>query len=450
MKKILLPLFIIITSKVIAQPLIADDTSKGVNNNWTVHFQLTIVSQGHPAFHAAYSGLNSLADTAESNALSLTTTLFIGRKLWKGAAFYFNPEIAGGKGISGARGIAGFTNGETFRIGNATPTLYTGRAYLQQLIPLKGTAYINADDDINQVADKIPASRITISAGKFAISDFFDDNKFSHDPRTQFLNWSLMSNGAWDYPANTRGYTYGLVVELIKPTWAARISTVQVPTMANGETMDTKILQAHSETVEIEKSYFINKEPGTVRLLAFHTVSQAPSYRAAIDSAVIGDSSFLQEFTGNEEWHRYGGVKYGFGLSANQDITDNIGVFLRASWNDGKTASWAFTEIDNSISDGININGKAWKRKDDNAGIAFVINGLSKDHRDFLKAGFYGFIIGDGNLNYGNESISEFYYQTKLFDSIFLTGDYQFVNNPGYNKDRGPVSVFSIRLHVML
>jgi high affinity Mn2+ porin len=447
MRKLILLASIFLTSKLIAQTVA--DTSKNKNDNWSVHFQLTVVSQSHAGFHAAYSGLNSLADTVQTNANSLTTTLYIGRKLWKGAAFYFNPEIAGGEGLSGAKGIAGFTNGETFRIGDAAPTLYTARAYLQQQIPLKGASYKNIDDDINQVAGRVPTSYINISAGKFAISDFFDDNKFSHDPRTQFLNWSLMSNGAWDYPANTRGYTYGIVAELIEPTWAARISTVQVPTKANGQTMDGQILKAHSETIEVEKSFFINKEPGTIRLLGFHTISQAPSYRDAINEAAAGDSSSLQVFTGNYEWHKYGGVKYGFGLSANQDLSDNIGFFLRASWNDGKTATWAFTEIDNSISDGLNFAGKLWKRKDDNAGIAFVINGLSKDHRDFLKAGFNGFIIGDGNLNYGNESIAEFYYQTKLYNDIFLTGDYQFVNNPGYNKDRGPVNVFSVRVHVM-
>jgi hypothetical protein len=448
MKKIIFFALIIITSKITAQPV--NDSSKDSSSNWSTHFQLTVISQGHPAFHAAYSGMNSLVDTAESNALSITTTLYVGRKLWKGAAIYFNPEIAGGKGISDAKGIAGFTNGETFRIGNPAATLYTARAYLQQVIALKNSSSINVDDDINQVAGKIPSSRIVISAGKFAISDFFDDNKYSHDPRTQFLNWSLMSNGAWDYPANTRGYTFGLVTELIKPTWAVRISTVQVPEMANGQVMDPKILQAHSETIEFEKSFTIKKEPGTIRLLAFHTVSQAPSYRDAINEAAKGDSSSLPVFEGLYDWHKYGGVKYGFGLSANQDLSDNIGFFLRASWNDGKTATWAFTEIDNSISDGINISGKAWKRKDDNAGIAFVINGLSKDHRDFLRAGFYGFIIGDGKLNYGNESIAEFYYQAKLFSYLFLTGDYQFVNNPGYNKDRGPVNVFSIRCHIAL
>ena len=446
MRKIIFFVLIIISSKLFAQTVAVKDTS----SNWTTHFQLTVVTQGHPAFHAAYSGANSLGDSSESNALSLTTTLFLGRKLWKGAVFYFNPEVAGGKGIGGAKGIAGFPNGETFRIGNPAPTLYTARAYLQQMIALKGSAYVNQDDDINQVADKIPASRIVISAGKFAISDFFDDNKYSHDPRTQFLNWSLMSNGAWDYPANTRGYTDGLVVELIKPTWAMRISTVQVPTMANGQTLDTKVFEAHSETIEFEKSYSIDKKPGTVRLLAFHTVSQAPSYQAAIDSAAIGDNTLLNVINGSEEWHTYGGVKYGFGLSANQDLSNDVGAFLRTSWNDGKTATWAFTEIDNSISAGINIIGNKWKRKDDNIGIAFVTNGISKEHQTFIADGYTGFIIGDGHLNYGRESIAEIYYQAKLFNNFYLTGDYQFVNNPAYNKDRGPVNVFSLRLHVML
>ncbi len=446
MRKIIFFALIIISPGLLAQTNATTDTS----SNWTNHLQLTVVSQGHPAFSAAYSGANSLNNNAESNAVSLTSTLYLGRKLWKGAAFYFNPEIAGGKGVGGAKGIAGFPNGETFRIGDPAPALYTARAYLQQMIALKGAAYTKQEDDMNQVAGKIPDSRIVISAGKFAISDFFDDNKYSHDPRTQFLNWSLMSNGAWDYPANTRGYTVGLVTELIKPTWALRISAVQVPTMANGQELDDKIFKALSETIEFEKSYSINKRPGTVRLLAFHTVSQAPSYQAAIDSAGIGDDNLLNVINGTYEWNKYGGVKYGFGINVNQDISDNAGVFARASWNDGKTATWAFTEIDNSVSAGINIIGTKWKRKDDNVGIAFVSNGISKDHQAFLADGYNGFIIGDGQLNYGRENIAEVFYQAKLFDKYYLTGDYQFINNPAYNKDRGPVNVFSLRFHVML
>ncbi len=442
MRTFILFAFIITSSRTIAQPLI--DSS---NSNWSTHYQLTVISQSHPAFHAAYSGQNSLTNSAE-NASSVTSTLYLGRRLWKGAAFYFNPEIAGGEGIGGTKGIAGFTNGETFRIGDPAPSLYVARAYLKQIIPLRGSMYEEVENDVNQLKDKLPSSRLAISAGKFSISDFFDNNKYSHDPRTQFLNWSLMSNGAWDYPANTRGYTVGLVVELIKPTWALRAAAVQVPKVANGPTMDPEIFKANSETVEFEKSVLINKRAGTIRLLAFHNISQAPSYKDAIAAAAIGDSSSLPVFSGNYEWKKYGGEKYGFGISINQDLSENVGAFFRTSWNNGKTATWAFTEIDKSISAGININGKSWKRSDDNIGIAFVMNGLSSDHRDFLKAGFNGFIIGDGNLNYGAESIAEVYYCTRIFNNIFLTGDYQFVNNPAYNKDRGPVNVFSVRCHI--
>ncbi|HSZ85837.1 MAG TPA: carbohydrate porin, partial [Puia sp.] len=190
------------------------------DSSWSVHFQLTVISQAHSGFKAKYSGTNSLADTPEFGATSITTTLFLGKKLWKGAAFYFNPELSGGRGLSYAVGVAGALNGETYRIGNPAPVVSVARAYLQQNIALNNSYYENVDDAANQVGGKIPSSRITISAGKFSMSDFYDKNSYSHDPRTQFLNWSLMSDGAWDYPANTKGYTYGLVAELIKPTWA--------------------------------------------------------------------------------------------------------------------------------------------------------------------------------------------------------------------------------------
>src|SRR5580693_6378503 len=188
------------------------------DSTWNFHFQLTVISQAHPGFNAKYSGMNSLADTPEFGATSITTTLFLGKKLWRGAAFYFNPELSGGRGLSYALGVAGALNGETYRIGDPAPVVSVARAYLQQNIPLGKTTYEEANDDINQIAEQIPSKGITISAGKFSMSDFYDKNSFSHDPRAQFLNWSLMSNGAWDYPANTKGYTYGLVAELIKPT----------------------------------------------------------------------------------------------------------------------------------------------------------------------------------------------------------------------------------------
>ena len=442
MKQIILIVSITITSIPVFSQTTIDSSKK-----WSYHFQLTAINQTHPSFNAKYSGNNSLSNEGESKKLSLTTTLFLGHKLWKNAALYFNPEIAGGSGISSAKGVAGFTNGETFRIGSTEPVLYIARLFYKQHIPLKNTAYEMVASDANQVEEKIPTSRLTITAGKICLSDFFDNNAYSHDPRSQFINWSLMSNAAWDYPADTRGYTQGLVAELIEPSYAIRFSSVLVPRKANGLQLDYKVTKAHSETVEIEK-IFKTKHPATIRLLAFHTVSQAPTYNTTLAEVKNGDSTSVYVYTGQVEWKKYGGVKYGFGVNAEKEISNNCGAFLKASWNDGKTATWAFTEIDRSVSIGLHIKGNSWKRPSDNIGLAQVINGISKDHQAFLHAGLYGFIIGDGKLNYGAEAITEIYYKAQIASSLFISADYQFVNNPAYNKDRGPVHVFAIRGHI--
>lgn len=442
MRKIFLLLIILkISTTVCAQQYIDS------NKNWSYHFQLTAINQAHTAFKAKYSGENSLLQEAENNKLSLTTTLYVGRKLWKNAALYFNPEIAGGSGLSAAKGIAGFPNGETFRIGSTEPKLYMARLFLRQHFALKNTGYQNIESGSNQVAEILPTSRITITAGKICLADIFDANAYSHDPRTQFMNWSLMSNAAWDYPADTRGYTQGLVAELIKPGWAIRIASVLVPRKANGLQLDYKVTKAHSETLEIEKNW-ATKRAGTVRLLVFRNVSQAPTYSTTLNDVKNGDSSSVEVYTGVKEWKKYGGVKYGFGINADQELSPAIGVFFKASYNDGKTATWAFTEIDRSISFGTNIKGNGWKRPNDNIGIAQVINGISSHHQDFLKAGFYGFIVGDGKLTYGTEKITELYYQAKIAGSFYAAFNYQFVINPAYNKDRGPVNVFAIRGHI--
>jgi high affinity Mn2+ porin len=419
------------------------------NKNWSFHFQLTAINQSHPAFNAKYTGNNSLSNQAEHQKLSVTSTLFTGRKLWKNASIYFNPEIAGGAGISSAKGIAGFTNGETFRIGSADPKLYIARLYLRQHISLQKNAVEKIEDAANQVAETIPANRITLTAGKICLADFFDKNTCSHDPRTQFLNWSLMSNAAWDYPADTRGYTQGLVAEMIHPNWAIRLASVLVPRKANGLQLDYKITKAHSETIEIEKSWQAAR-PGVVRLLVFRNATQAPTYATTLHDAINGDSSSVDVYSGVKEWKKYGGVKYGLGINAEQEISSAGGVFFKASYNDGKTATWAFTEIDESASAGINIKGAEWKRPGDNIGVAQVVNGISKEHQQFLNRGFYGFIIGDGKLNYSTECITETYYQAQISTAFSLSFDYQFVLHPAYNKDRGPVNVFAFRGHIAL
>jgi high affinity Mn2+ porin len=425
----------------------AQSSSSDSSAKWTSHFQLTVIAQQHSAFPSKYSGNNSLADTVEPVATSLTSTLFLGRRLWKNAALYFNPEVSGGKGLSFATGVAGALNGETYRVGATEPQVFIARAFFQQYFPLGDTSYENVEDDINKIAGKVPASRITISAGKFAISDFFDDNAYSKDPRSQFLNWSMWANGAWDYPANTRGYTKGIVVELIKPRWKIRAATVAVPRIANSPLMEYNS-KAHSETVELEHQLLFNKRRGNVRLLLSNTYSKAPSYAAGMKALSTNNTYLLDVIASEAENNEYGGKKVGLGLNLDQELTSNMGVFARAGWNDGKYATWSFTEIDRTVNAGLSINGTRWKRPNDVFAIGAVVNGLSKPHRDFVKAGGSGFIIGDGTLNYGSEGIVEAYYNARLSNFFWLTFDYQFVNDPGYNKDRGPVHVFALRGHV--
>ena len=411
--------------------------------NWSLHFQQTLIDQWHNNLNTPYSGDYSLADR-ESAKLSFTSTLFIGRRLWKNAAVYFNPEVAGGSGLSGARGVAGFTNGETFRIGDPSPNLYLARLYLRQVFAL-GTATDSDLDDLNQVAGPTPQRYFAVNLGKFSVADFFDQNSYSHDPRTQFMNWSLMSAGGWDYAANTRGYTVGGVFEYVTPGFTARFASTLMPTLANGPTLDFDYGTAHAETVELTKVYHLKGRQGTIRALGFRNVAAMATYNTAVR---------LAQLTGEQPdvtlVRRAGHTKLGFGLNVEQEIAKNVGLFARVSYNDGKNETWAFTEIDHSASLGIASTGDRWQRPDDRLGAALVVNGLSPEHRAYLAAGGYGFIIGDGALNYGLEKIAEVYYSIDLHRyHAAISPDYQFILNPAYNRDRrGPVHVAAVRLHV--
>jgi len=445
------------TAPALCQPFPEPVTQKPPQDSaekWSAHFQLTAVYQSHQAFHPKYSGPNSL-DTAHEEAYSLTTTLFLGRKLWKGAALYFNPEMTGGMGLSKTTGIAGFPNGEIYRVGNPKPTLFIARAYYEQTFPLRNTEYDFVKGDQNQLAERMPTSRFTFRIGKFCISDFFDENRYNHDARSQFLNWSLMAHGSWDFPADTRGYTKGIEMELVEPRWALRMAAVQVPLIANGLPMDWHLLKAHSETLEYERKWDIHQHPGVLRATGFITFSKAPYYKDAINAIKNPDSTksnlLMAVLSGNAEWNTYGGIKYGFGINGEQELANGVGVFARVNWSDGHSGDWAFTEIDQSVHAGLNLEGKLWHRPSDNFGMAAVINGLSKLHRDYLAAGGLGFIIGDGALNYGHEFIYEAYYKAHLNSFLALSLDYQFILNPGYNKDRkGPIHIPGARVHVDL
>lgn len=414
----------------------------------TAHFQFTAISQGHFPFRSPYSGMNSLAASSDWGATSLTSTLFLGRKLWKGGTVYFNPEVSGGEGLSGSLGVAGALNGETYRVDNPAPVIYIARAYVQQQIPLTNSSFVILDDDVNNVRSKVAAKRITLTAGKFAVADFLGNNAFSDDPRTQFFNWSLWATGAWDYPANTRGYDYGILAEYFSPKWAIHLTSVAVSRIANGSLMEYNFSGAHAEVFQVDRLFSIKGHPGTVRLLLSQMYSRAPTYQSGLTAIAQGNTSYLKIFEGRAEAPHYGGKKFTVGINADQELSKSTGVFLRLGWNDGKHATWAFTEIDHSLSGGVSLKGKGWKRPGDVLGAAIALNGISKVHRTFLEDGGNGFMLGDGRLNYGMEQIMEVYYATPLTKFFTLTVDYQMVNHPGYNKDRGPVHVLGFRGHV--
>ena len=414
------------------------------DSGWNFHFQFTGIIQYNPAFQAPYSGQNSFQPLAE-HAYSVTTTAYIGRKLWTGASVYFNPEMAGGTGLSSTLGIAGFPNGETFRIGASQPVVYVARLFIRQHITLDPLHFDTLADDDNQVREIVSRKRLTINFGKFGIADFFDQNAVSHDPRTDFMNWSLMNDGAYDYAANTRGYTGGLIVEYFTPGWVLRAGTALEPVYANGPTLNFDWFKTNSETFEIQKDYLFHGLPGTARLLLYYNTSKAPAYQTVINEYKNGTDTSLDVIYGTA----YGGKKYGFGINMSQAFSKRLYSFFRLGWNDGKTATWAFAEIDNSVSLGFRYYGIGKGRLADNIGLAFVSNGISTGHRDFLNIGGYGFMIGDSKLpHYTRENIFELFYQVKLFEQLYGTLDYQFVSGPAYNHDRGPVSLLAARVRV--
>ncbi len=403
-----------------------------------LHFQLTTVTQYHPGFDAAYSGKNSLSPEAEHET-TVTSTLFLGARLWKGAEVYVNPELSGGSGLSHTLGVAGFPNGEAFRVGDAQPRIYLGRLMLRQTLAV-GSETESVEEDANQLSGRRPVSRWTLTVGKFGIGDFFDGNTYSHDPRTQFLNWADWTAGAWDYSADTRGYTWGFVIERDGLAWSARFGATAEPKVANGLQIDTDLLHAYALSAELERRYRLGGRDGAARLLLFYNRADMGNYQEAIAQA----DGQPPDVTATR---RVGRAKWGFVVNLEQAVGSAWGLFLRGSWNDGHNEAWAYAEIERSLT-----FGGLWKapipcRPDDDAGIAFVLDGLSSDHRDYLAAGGYGFMIGDGRLSYGPETIAELYYQAALIQHLRLALGYQFIARPAYNRDRGPVHVLGARLH---
>jgi high affinity Mn2+ porin len=408
-------------------------------DGWSLHCQSTVIRQQHWKFSSPYVGTNSLSNQDDTEH-TWTVTGFIGRKLWADGEVYVDPELSQGIGFGNTTGIAGFPNGEATRAASSDPHYYFARYFFRQSVNLGGGSE-GVTDDKNQIAGTLDRNRLVITIGKVAASDFFDANSYAHDPRTQFLNWALFETGAWDYPADARGYTHGAVLEWITPRWAVRMGTFMEPKEANGLELDDNVSRAHGDTAEIELDYEVLGHGGKTRVLGFHNRAHMGDYRqAVVGNALTRDLGATRRYSS----------KQGVTLNLEQEICPWAGAFLRLGWNDGGNETWAFTEIDQSAAAGCSFKGRPWHRPDDVLGVAGLINGLSPDHRAFISAGGVGFIIGDGKLNYGLEEIFETYYCAQLCPAFAATLDFQVVGNPAYNRDRGPVSILAFRGHVDL
>jgi high affinity Mn2+ porin len=375
----------------------------------------------------------------EESATSIVTDLFAGARLWRGAEAYFQPELAGGRGLSSTLGVAAFPSGEVYRVGNPTPNVIVGRAFLRQVIGLGGGP-IHVDSGPNQLASTRDRDALTITAGKVATTDFVDKSPLSNDPHTGFMSWGLWASAAYDYPADTRGYTYGLAADLSIDWWSLRAGAFLEPKVANGMDMEWDVSKARGLAGEFEARYTLGGLPGAARILGFLNTAHMGSYDEALRSAPVRPDVTATRATGR--------TKAGFAASANQELGAGLGAFLRVSYNDGDNETWAFTEIDRSIAGGVVQSGARWARPDDEAGIAVVVSGLSDAHRRYLAAGGYGFIIGDGALSYAPEILAEAYYRLALTREVSLGVNYQPIFNPAYNSDRGPIHVFTGRVHV--
>ncbi|NWJ42309.1 MAG: carbohydrate porin [Geothrix sp.] len=412
-------------------------TPDPVGELWSLHGQATTVSQTHGEFSSPYQGPNSLRPGKEW-ATSFTTTLMAGLRPWQGTEVYLDLEGAAGKGVSGVLGLAGAPNGETYRVGSPDFRAAVARFMVRQTFDLGGEAQ-TVEADAHQLGGTRASRRLVIHLGKFSVMDVFDANAYAHDPRSQFLNWTLMGHGAWDYPADTRGYTWGCAAEIYWDAWALRFGRFAEPLEANQLEMDRGIARAHGDVVEVEHGHTIGGLAGVVRLMAFRNTTRMGDYRQS-----LAESPTAPDITATRA---YGRVKQGWGLNLEQSLTGDLGAFARWSWSDGRTESWAFTEVDRSASAGLALKGSDWGRPQDCVGAAFVQNGLSPDHRDYLAAGGLGFLLGDGRLSYVPERILEAYYALALGRHLTATLDAERIWNPGYNGDRGPVTLYAFRLH---
>jgi len=389
----------------------------------SVNGQLNFVEQYHPAFHAPYSGPNSL-DPGSRGDETFALSALIGLRLWSGAEAYAGPEIDQGFGLSKTLGVAGFPNGGAYKLGSSTPYFRLHRLFLQQSFG----------------GDSPGGDRLVITAGKFAVTDMFDTNAYAHDPNNDFLNWAVIDSGAFDYAADAWGFTYGLAAEWTKAWWTLRTGLFDLSRFPNTTALVRGFGQ-YEIVSEIEARHEFWGQPGKVKLLGFVNRGRMGSYMDAVALAAATNS------VPDIALVRRPAFRPGAALNIEQQLDGDLGAFARLSWNDGSEEAFEFTEINQSVAAGLSLKGTSWSRPGDTVGVAGVVDEIARSAQSYFAAGGLGILIGDGQLHYGTENILEIYYRAALMRGLAISFDYQFIADPAYNRDRGPVSILGLRLH---
>jgi high affinity Mn2+ porin len=409
------------------------------HENWALHGQSTFIEQFHPAFHSPYRGPNSL-DQASRGDETFDATLYLGFCPWEGAEIWANPEIDQGFGLSNTLGVAGYPGGEAYKVGKSAPYFRLQRIFVRQTFDLGGETQ-NVEPDVNQLGGTHTADNLVLSGGKLSVTDIFDTNAYAHDPKVDFMNWALIDSGAFDYAADAWGYSYGAAAEWTQAWWTLRAGLFDLSRVPN----TTRLVRGFGQyelVLEGEERHSWWGRTGKLKLLAYFNRGRMGSYNDAVNLALATHA------TPDMALVRKPATRPGLVINLEQAIDDGLGLFVRASLNDGSKEAFEFSEINRSFAAGLSLKGTAWDRGQDTIGVAFVVNGLSNSARRYFAAGGLGILIGDGQLpHYGPEEIVEIYYRAKLTSWLGAGADYQWISNPAYNLDRGPVSILSARLH---
>ena len=417
------------------------------SNLWWLSGQLNVIYQGRLPFHEKYEGVNSFRNSAEYKTSLIGTAYGAvrpNRSVRYASDFILDVESAAGRGLSQALGLAGFTNVDVVRNPNLGSKPYLARYGVHQVIGLTERTTSQVPGPF-ALAESVPVRRVELRAGKLTLPDFFDVNGVGSDSHLQFMNWTVDNNGAWDYAADTRGYTVGAMAEYDERMWSVRYGVFAMPVVANGIDLDWAFSRAHGQNGEIEARHsLVKNRKGVERVLVFANRAHLGDYREAVRAYLAGTDK-RPEIVKHEHMSA---LKYGFGLNAEQEVTENLRVFGRFGWNNGKTESFAYTEVEQTAEGGFDYAGTRWRRPVDKVAVAVVSNAIKRDHQNYLKYGGVGFLLGDGGLNYGRETIVESYYNWHAWRGVFYAVDVQRVQNPGYNRDRGPAWVGSARMHL--